>query len=503
MSLSPPSVSPFPNSASLHPGNYAGLGDSRSASPPFPTLQMIHDITSEGTPITADIQAKIEKGFFYSSDRTWTCYRRNYFSVNCSYTLNPHLPNRPLYLNRGGKNGSEQIQALAMSLSAAVDSEKGKSIELLQQTPKRDKGPQLQIQIQKVAPAPPTKTLHGPSGVLPDPTQMHTSFNPYAFGHPHSTQVASPYLPLQSEPDDPSQASSPTSASNATYPPSTQTGSSSVASSSQPSLPMQQSSNPSSQSHTFERIQFKSATANNGKRRAAQQYYTLIVELYADVRDINRSGSRPEWVKIAQRISAQVVVRGRSPSHYQEQGGGSAGAAPGGSGGSSGSRGLGGPGSGNTTAGASMGGFSKGGWPSVPGLGGGSNSGVGFRSAGFPFEPSPSTSHSVSSASSLEGGAVGEPSALAGAQSQVDTQMQGTMESDLESYPGYRYYPSTLYEGLSSGVKVEAGLTAEERTSSIKEELGHSMPMKSGPGRFHGVEGSKGWYPDFYAMSGY
>ena len=217
---------------------------------------------------------------------------------------------------------------------------------------------------------------------------------------------------------------------------------------------------------------------------------------------MNRPENRPEWVKVAQRISAQVVVRGRSPSHYQEGSGGAAGAPPGGSGGGSSSRGLGGPGSGHTTAGASMGGFSKG-WASLSGIAGGSNSGASFRSAEFSFDPSPSTSHSVSSASSLEGGAVGEPSTLAGAQSLVDTHMQGSLDSDIESYPGYRYYPSTLYEGLPSGVKVETGLTAEERGSNVKEEFGHNMPIKSGPGRFHGVEGSRGWYPDFYAMSGH
>ncbi len=31
----------------------------------------------------------------------------------------------------------------------------------------------------------------------------------------------------------------------------------------------------------FERVQFKNSTANNGKRRAAQQYHVLYCELYA------------------------------------------------------------------------------------------------------------------------------------------------------------------------------------------------------------------------------
>lgn len=63
---------------------------------------------------------------------------------------------------------------------------------------------------------------------------------------------------------------------------------------------------------TFERIQFKSATANNGKRRAAQQYYVLSVELFARI----DSG---QLIKVASNRSAQLVVRGRSPGHYSER----------------------------------------------------------------------------------------------------------------------------------------------------------------------------------------
>ncbi|KAI9323584.1 hypothetical protein BX666DRAFT_1888299 [Dichotomocladium elegans] len=66
---------------------------------------------------------------------------------------------------------------------------------------------------------------------------------------------------------------------------------------------------------TFERIQFKAATANNGKRRAAQQYYVLLVELMAKL----DSG---HLIKIASNRSAPLVVRGRSPGHYAERRGG-------------------------------------------------------------------------------------------------------------------------------------------------------------------------------------
>ena len=62
---------------------------------------------------------------------------------------------------------------------------------------------------------------------------------------------------------------------------------------------------------SFERLQFKHATANNGKRRASQEYFAILVEVWAKIRSI----SEP-WTLIATRKSAPVVVRGRSPGHY-------------------------------------------------------------------------------------------------------------------------------------------------------------------------------------------
>ncbi|KAI8818379.1 uncharacterized protein EV422DRAFT_569802 [Fimicolochytrium jonesii] len=60
---------------------------------------------------------------------------------------------------------------------------------------------------------------------------------------------------------------------------------------------------------TFDRLQFKAATANNGKRRSAQQYHVLVAELYAEHEDRSRT-------RIATIESAPLVVRGRAPGHY-------------------------------------------------------------------------------------------------------------------------------------------------------------------------------------------
>ena len=68
---------------------------------------------------------------------------------------------------------------------------------------------------------------------------------------------------------------------------------------------------------TYDRIQFKNATANNSKRRVTQQYFRIIVELWADVSSSQSAVN--SWVKIAIRISAPLIVRGRSPGHYSKE----------------------------------------------------------------------------------------------------------------------------------------------------------------------------------------
>jgi meiosis-specific transcription factor NDT80 len=419
--------------------------------PPFESMESLHDIYCDSHLVQPHIDCKIEKGFFYSSDRTWTCYRRNYFSVQCSYSLNPHTPNGRLYLHRTDKKSGtqpEMIQALALSLSAVVDGTAGKSIELVQHTPKRDKGPQMQIGKEKVPPTPPNK-----------PGTDHN----YAMTAYHSpNQVASVYLPLQNEADPSSQSHGFSSPSH----------------------------NGTTYQHTFERIQFKSATANNGKRRAQQQYYHLIVELWADVR-----GSRdpsPHWVKVAQRASAQVVVRGRSPSHYQNEGPHtpsrpSLGGAGGGSGGH-----------------PSIGGLGYLGRPLGSMLGGTTLGGGRYNGTQYSLNPSPIGSHSVSSASSVSGDAM---HGIVGDSGCVDENGEVKI---VDSDNGYTYFPGAIYEaGLHPPpLKLEAAAgTLDDRR--IKDEYAHQQGSYSAGyqagrcGQFQGMESSKGFYPDLHAGTGY
>ncbi|KAF2181242.1 p53-like transcription factor, partial [Zopfia rhizophila CBS 207.26] len=244
--------------------------------PSFNAQENYINITCEGSTITPTIEAEIQKGFFWSSDRVWTCYRRNYFAVSVSFGLTPWVANGHLYLNRGGRKGPERIQSMAMSLSA-TNGATGNSIELIQRTLKRDKGPQLPMKKELLSPTPPGKSHND-----------HT----YGIGSFHTTTVmAGPQLPLQTEADQSYQ-----------YSPASHSG--------------------SAHQYTFERIQFKSATANNGKRGAQQPYYHLVVELWANVQNLQE----PRWVKIATRSSPPVVVIGRSPGYFPKEGPRTAGA---------------------------------------------------------------------------------------------------------------------------------------------------------------------------------
>ncbi|KAF3923138.1 hypothetical protein ABW20_dc0107753 [Dactylellina cionopaga] len=236
----------------------SSAGHQATGPPLLDTEVMQKIVTPEGHIIRPDLHARIDKGFFLS-DSDWTCYRRNYFSVGCSYSLYPQ-PNGPIYLQTN--LGLENIHGFAVKISAAVEGAGGKPVELVQHTPKRDKGPQMQPGFIKLVP----QSASGSQFGAPIPQSlMKGSDYEYNYHHSH--------------------------------------------------LPHQQLNQA-----VYDRIQFKSATANNGKRRAAQQYYHLVVELYAEVVSSSTHGD-PEgsYVLVAKRISAPMVVRGRSPGHYVDE----------------------------------------------------------------------------------------------------------------------------------------------------------------------------------------
>ncbi|CAG8561713.1 7494_t:CDS:2, partial [Acaulospora colombiana] len=177
------------------------------------------------------INSKVDRGFFLA-DNDWTCYRRNYFQISSAFSITS--TSHPL------KESDTQclievngqflpVTQFLLGITARV-SNSDKKIDLVQHTPKRDKGPQMVP--------------------MPKPIRPGGNLNLSSVG----------------------------SNSNIV---------------------------------TFERIQFKTATANNGKRRAAQQYYVIMVEQYAE------SDSCDNYL-VATTMSAPLVVRGRSPGHYAD-----------------------------------------------------------------------------------------------------------------------------------------------------------------------------------------
>ncbi|KAL1925463.1 uncharacterized protein VTP21DRAFT_346 [Calcarisporiella thermophila] len=177
------------------------------------------------------IFSKVDKGFFLA-DNDWTCYRRNYFQVSNAFTVqgtnHPLVePETPCLIEVDGQ--FHIVTHFLLGINGRVSNSE-KKVELVQHTPKRDKGPQ--------------------TTPMPRPIR--------AGGNLNMTTLC-----------------------------------------------------PQQNIATFERIQFKTATANNGKRRAAQQYYVLIVELHA----LCDNGQQ---YQVAVSQSAPLVVRGRSPGHYAD-----------------------------------------------------------------------------------------------------------------------------------------------------------------------------------------
>ncbi|KAG1506466.1 hypothetical protein G6F46_006473 [Rhizopus delemar] len=170
------------------------------------------------------IEAKMDRGFFLANNE-WTCYRRNYFQVSTVFSLAHY--SQAYYYVRTQRGTLEHVQRFLVGLSARV-ANSDKEIELIQQTAKRDKGPQFKPSPKPILPGGHLTTAHEQQSVA-----------------------------------------------------------------------------------TFERLQFKTATANNGKRRAAQQYFICNVDLYAETSDNNT-------VCIASCQSIPLVVRGRSPGHYAD-----------------------------------------------------------------------------------------------------------------------------------------------------------------------------------------
>jgi meiosis-specific transcription factor NDT80 len=420
-------VSPSTSSGFASPANM----ENASAGPPLnPTELVLQLQTTDGTPVRAEILGKVDKGFFMA-DNDWTCYRRNYFQLSCSFTVHPFLPPSNLQVMYNGS--PHQVHGFSMSIAAVVDGRDGRAIDLVQHTPKRDKGPQVKPERVTLAARPhPTQQPYGPGGS--ENSMSQRSMYDHAY-HQNSGQPGIEY--------------------------------------------------------TYERIQFKCATANNGRRRAAQQYYHLLVELSVDIGA--QMGEAARWVKIAQRISAPVVVRGRSPGHYHSERRHS-----------------------NASAGGSAG-PNNGGGSYEPNNGIQRTSGSQVTISGTPsMVPSSGYTDSYESRSHHY------------SRANIEVPMEPIMSAEdiraIDETDGYLYYPSPIYEGTGISLPhVRPHLNVHPQREQyqhhgaslkIKQEpgySGYSLPsLTAGPpadslgrhfGRFEGLPSSRGYYPTVFTNS--
>ena len=275
-----------------------GTRDKEASDFPFADMVSFGTLVCEGLTVTPDVTAVMDKGFFWDKDSfQWTCYRRNYFSLDCHYTLSPNIRDGRLFLKRSDGT-MDQVQAIGIRMQAAMDGANGKVVELVQHTAKRDQGPKTSVKRVCLMPA-----------VLPDPTErllLH-GYGPQPTSRP--VLPIGPSLACQQyvEPPTAEEVASAQALARAS-------GSTSLGFAPDSANPGQDTT------RHFERIQFKNATGNNGKRRAMQQFFHLIVELHVDIRQ--PGDLVPRWHMIAKKTSEKVVVRGRSPSHYKDSGSG-------------------------------------------------------------------------------------------------------------------------------------------------------------------------------------
>jgi hypothetical protein len=228
------------------------------------------------------------KSFDIAPDESkYVGYRRNYFCLDTAY----HLELQPTAekphereLARGNIMVNDHIvKAFAISISGIDNSHSGKVVELVQFSPKRDHGKKGRPPLHRIAP-----TLNEFVSPLGNGPAAHSLRSSYAEG---------PILPYQ-DARDPCQLDKSLYGHGEEVPDGMVTN------------------------HTWERIQFKNATANNGRRRQNQQAFMVVVTLWADIRETRENGRAPYWLPVAKCHSDEVVIRGRSPNHYHPKSGG-------------------------------------------------------------------------------------------------------------------------------------------------------------------------------------
>ncbi|KAJ3016519.1 UNVERIFIED_CONTAM: hypothetical protein HDU68_012168 [Siphonaria sp. JEL0065] len=289
---------------SIDGSNGDGLGDffgddysSGGQSIPFlPSVQKCHLWNADKSKLfSVDLKPKIDRGFFVA-EGNWTCYRRNYFQLSSTFTITENTNGSTAEtggVSNGAEGGSSGVNGNVTTdvNSGGTTVDPSNPITIIANT---NQNP----------PAKETYHLELNGSLVPI-----TTFLTHISAHTNGSPKTAPVELVQHT-------------SKRDKGPLTQ--------------PVPRVSEPGPSKTVFERIQFRTATSNNGRKKTtgtsggtsptsgsavptaaalAQQYFVVTVEVLCKV----TSG---EFYRVSEsEMERGVVVRGRAPGHYMSRDG--------------------------------------------------------------------------------------------------------------------------------------------------------------------------------------
>ena len=250
--------------------SYNSIPRSIPQTPPFSQTETVMRVFSSVSklPIKMEVRGQIDKGFSLTKDDNWTGYRRNYFKILGAYSLSCSQTQRGIPLRDHDVLKEKLIIGCGNGIYEPIlDFCLGICARVHQQDYSVIELVQLTVKRDKGPQNPPTlQSLH-PGGNL---DLMLNFANDYTENQLSNTHIA-----------------------------------------------------------IWNRIQFKQSTANNRRKKASQQYFSVYVELFGNIgstaslnniksQNLHTCSKGLHWMRLAYVRSCALVVRGRSPAHYKD-----------------------------------------------------------------------------------------------------------------------------------------------------------------------------------------
>lgn len=236
-------------------------------------FKSVLEMTCEDKALTLKTSATAARGLFrayvsQTDSMSWTCYRRNYFTVVCRLELHAGFAQGEIKLHRS--SSAARVKAMGLKLSACTFGNDPTYVELTQQAYKKRELPRNDAGIGIVEVIPALSAVGGQVARIASTSEVNQ-------------------IPMTS-PDTSSELCS------------------------------RQYRDPERDcivtGWTFERVQYKHATTNSGTRNATQQFFRLVIEVFADIR--GQDSEEPVWIKVAQQFSDKIIVRGAQPRRFRQ-----------------------------------------------------------------------------------------------------------------------------------------------------------------------------------------